>query len=68
MRNPLNYENRRVYQDDSGLFGILRNGELEYPADFETFAEAQAIADAHDFGCETYEDAVAFVAFSKRIK
>ncbi len=49
---------RTVIEDKTGKFGIECDGGLEYESDFDTKEEAQAIADAHDNGAATYEEAL----------
>ncbi len=45
-------------------FGIDFKGGVEYdPGTFATRAEANAIADAHDRGAKTYEEAASMIKF-----
>ncbi len=57
---------RKVIESDNPTYpgwGIEdSNGYIEYePGTFEKFIEAVAIANAHDAGAESYEDAVFWV-------
>ena len=51
---------RIIFEGENGKFGIEYGG-IEYD-DFDTQQEAQMIADAHDHGAETYEEAKEYVA------
>ena len=51
---------REVFESDTfaGKYGILCDGAIEYEPDFDNYSEAKAIADAHDQGALTYEEAI----------
>lgn len=55
---------RIVFESEEfpGCFGIMYDGGLEYESDtFDSREEAQAIADAHDAGARSYEEACAMI-------
>lgn len=56
---------RKAFRGTNKKFGIENDGALEYECLFETRTEAKEIAEAHDKGAKTYNEALEMVANQK---